>query len=167
MDAVEKARPTLLSPRMKIWIDADACPGAVKEIVLRAVERLKISAVFVANKNLTLPRSEFLSTVRVGAGLDVADSHIAAHAKAGDLAVTQDIPLAATLVKQGVVTLDVRGEPFTEESIDERLSLRNFTQELRESGVMTGGPKGFGPQDRQRFAATFDRELTRLMKQAR
>src|SRR5690349_10231662 len=136
---------------MKIWIDADACPGAVKEIVIRAAERLRVPAVFVANKNLTLPRSELLSTVRVGAGLDVADSHVAASAQKGDLAVTQDIPLAAALVKKGVVTLDVRGEPFTEESIDERLSLRNFHQELREAGVMTSGPKAFGAADRQRF----------------
>ncbi len=136
----------------------------MKEIVIRAVERVKVPAVFVANKALNLPRSDYLSTVRVGSGLDVADTHIAAHAVAGDLAVTQDIPLAAVLVKKGVVTLDVRGEPFTAESVDERLSLRNFMQELREGGVMTGGPKGFGPQDRQRFAATFDRELSALLR---
>jgi uncharacterized protein len=149
---------------LKIWIDADACPGAVKEIVIRAAERVRVPVVFVANKPLTLPRSELLSTVQVGRGLDVADAHISANAQRGDLAVTQDIPLAAALVKKGVVTLDVRGEPFTEESIDERLSVRNFMQELREGGVVTGGPKGFGPQDRQRFAATFDRELSRLLK---
>jgi uncharacterized protein len=150
---------------MKIWIDADACPAAVKEIVLRAAERVKVSTVFVANKPIVLPRSEFISSVHVGRGLDVADAHIAANAQAGDLAVTQDIPLAAMLVKKGVVTLDVRGEPFTEENIDERLSVRNFMQELREGGVSTGGPRGFAPQDRQRFAATFDRELTRLLRE--
>ncbi len=150
---------------MKIWIDADACPGPVKEVILRAAERLKVSTVFVANKPITLPRSEHLSTVLVGKGLDVADAHISAQAQKGDLAVTQDIPLAAALVKKGVVVMDPRGEPFTEENIDERLSLRNFFQELREGGVQTGGPKGFGPQDKQRFASTFDRELQRLVGQ--
>ena len=149
---------------MKIWIDADACPGPVKEIVLRGAARLKIQLVFVANKPISVPRSPLVSTVQVGRGLDVADQHIAANAAAGDLAVTQDIPLAALLVKKGVCVLDVRGDRLSEENIDERLSLRNFFQDLRDSGVETGGPKGFGPQDRQRFAASFDRELTRLAR---
>jgi uncharacterized protein YaiI (UPF0178 family) len=149
---------------LRIWIDADACPGPVKEIVIRAATRLAVTTVFVANKPLTLPRSEHLSTVHVPKGLDLADAHIAAQAQAGDLAVTQDIPLAALLVKKGVTTLDVRGDPFTLESIDERLSVRDFMQGLRESGVTTAGPAAFGPQDRQRFAATFDRELTRLLR---
>ena len=151
---------------MTIWIDADACPAPVKEIVVRAAERLKLPVVFVANKAIQVPRSPLISTVHVGKGLDVADAHIAAHAQRGDLAVTQDIPLAAALVKKGVVTIDVRGEPFTEENIDERLSLRNFYQELRESGVSTEGPKAFAPQDRQRFASTLDRELSRLVRAA-
>lgn len=149
---------------MKIWVDADACPGAVKEIIIRAAERLRLPAVFVANKPLTLPRSEVLSTVQVRKGLDVADAHISENAQPGDLAVTQDIPLAAALVKKGVTVMDVRGEPFTEENIDERLSLRNFMQELREGGVTTAGPSAFGPADKNRFASTFDRELTRLLR---
>lgn len=149
---------------MKIWIDADACPGPVKEIVIRAAERLRVPVVFVANKPLTLPRSELLSTVQVGKGLDVADAHIAAGATPGDLVVTQDIPLAAVLVKKGVAAIDVRGEPFEQDTIDERLSTRNFMQELRDSGVTTGGPKAFGPQDRQKFAGSFDRELSRLLR---
>lgn len=149
---------------MRIWIDADACPGAVKEIVIRAAERLRVPTVFVANKAIHLPRSELLSFVHVKKGLDVADMHIAENARPGDLAVTQDIPLAAELVKKGVVTMDVRGEPFTEENVDERLSVRNFMQELRDGGVTTGGPKGFAPQDKQRFAATLDRELSRLVR---
>lgn len=149
---------------MTIWIDADACPGAVKEIVIRAAERRKVPAVFVANKAISLPPSTFVTSARVGAGLDVADKYIAAHAVKGDLAVTQDVPLAAELVKKGVVALDVRGEPFTPEGIDAQLSMRNFLHELRESGVTTAGPAGFGPRDRQRFAATFDRELTRLAR---
>jgi uncharacterized protein YaiI (UPF0178 family) len=149
---------------MRIWIDADACPGPVREIVLRAAERLQVPVVFVANKPLNLPRSALVSTVLVGRGLDVADAHISAEAAAGDLAVTQDIPLAAELVKKGVVTMDPRGELFTEENVDERLSVRDFMTELREAGVTTGGPKGFGPQDRQRFAGTLDRELSRLVR---
>jgi uncharacterized protein YaiI (UPF0178 family) len=149
---------------MRIWVDADACPGPVRDILLRAAERLKVPAVFVANKRLTLPRSELVSSVQVGAGLDVADRHIAAEAQRGDLAVTQDIPLAALLVPRGVVVMDPRGELFTEENIAERLSVRNFMQELRDSGVMTGGPGGFSARDKQEFAATLDRELTRLLK---
>ena len=152
---------------MKIWVDADACPGAVRDILLRASQRLKVPLVFVANRALSLPRSELVSTVQVGAGLDVADRHIAESAQRGDLAVTQDIPLAALLVPRGVVVLDPRGELFTEENIAERLSVRNFMQELRESGVMTGGPSGFSAQDRQQFAASLDRELTRLVKAGR
>ncbi|AKU91129.1 YaiI/YqxD family protein [Vulgatibacter incomptus] len=149
---------------MRIWIDADACPGPVKEIVVRAAIRLKVPVVFVANQPLNLPRSEFVSTVQVGRGLDVADAYIAAQAARGDLAVTQDIPLASQLVPKGVAVLDPRGELFTEENIEERLSVRDFMHELREGGVVTGGPKGFGPQDRQRFAATLDRELDRLVR---
>lgn len=149
---------------MRIWVDADACPGPVRDILLRASQRLKVPTVFVANRGLSLPRSELVSTVQVGAGLDVADQHIATSAQKGDLAVTQDIPLAALLVPRGVVVLDPRGELFTEENISERLSVRNFMHELRESGVMTGGPGGFSAQDKQRFAAALDRELSRLLR---
>lgn len=149
---------------MRIWIDADACPAPVKEIVLRAVQRVQVPVVFVSNQPLSLPRSPLVSTVLVGRGLDVADAHIAAEAQPGDLAVTHDIPLASALVKKGVVAIDPRGELFTEENIDERLSVRDFMYGLREAGAATGGPKGFGPQDKQRFAATFDRELGRLVR---
>ena len=149
---------------MKIWIDADACPTAIKEIILRAAQRLLVHAVFVANKPLKLPVSPYVSSERVGAGLDVADQRIAQAAQAGDLAVTADIPLAAALVAKKVITLDSRGGVFTEESIGEVLALRNFHQELRESGVQTGGPKGFGPRDAQQFASAFDRELSRALK---
>ena len=151
---------------MRIWIDADACPGPVRDIVIRAVARLRVPAVFVANRPLSLPRSELLSTVLVGAGLDVADAHIAEAAEPGDLAVTQDIPLASALVKKGVVTLGPRGETFTEDNVDERRSIRDFMHELREGGVVTGGPKAFGPKDRQTFAAALDRELSRLLRGA-
>lgn len=147
---------------MKIWVDADACPGPVRDILLRTAQRLRIATLFVANKELNLRPAEFVSTVRVGAGLDVADKHIAGSAEKGDLVVTQDIPLAAQLVPKGVVVLDLRGDVFTEENIAERLSVRNFMQELRDSGVTTGGPSAFSPHDKQQFASALDRELTRM-----
>lgn len=152
---------------MRIWIDADACPGPVREIVIRASAREQVPVVFVANKGLNLPASPLVSTVRVAQGLDVADMHIASKAQPGDLTVTQDIPLAAELVGKGVVVLDPRGEVFTEESVGERRSVRDFMHELREAGVDTGGPRGFGPKDRQRFASSFDRELSRLLREGR
>lgn len=149
---------------MKIWVDADACPGPVRDILLRTAQRLGLATVFVANKRLNLKPSPHVSSVQVGAGLDVADAYIAGYAAQGDLAVTQDIPLAALLVAKGVVVMDPRGELFTEENISERLSVRNFLQELRDSGVTTGGPSGFSDSDKQEFAATLDRELTRLRR---
>jgi uncharacterized protein YaiI (UPF0178 family) len=152
---------------MKIFIDADACPSAVKDIVLRASERLAVSAVFVANKAIRLPPSRHASTVRVAMGLDVADGFIAKTASAGDLAITADIPLAAALVARGVVVLDLRGTVYTEENVGEALALRNFHHELREGGVVTGGPSGFGPKQAREFAAAFDRELSKAMRRGR
>ena len=149
---------------MRIFVDADACPGAVKEIVVRAAQRLAVSAIFVANKPIRLPPSRHLSTVRVAMGLDVADGYIATSAEAGDLAITADIPLAATLVARGAVVLDLRGTVYTAENVGEALALRNFHHDLRESGVETGGPREFGPRQARLFAAAFDRELSRAMR---
>jgi uncharacterized protein YaiI (UPF0178 family) len=149
---------------VRIFVDADACPGPVKEIVVRAAERLSVSAVFVANKAIRLAPSRHVSTVRVGMGLDVADGYIAKSAVAGDLAITADIPLAAALVARGVVVLDLRGTVYTEENVGEALALRNFHHELREGGVMTGGPSGFGPREARAFAAVFDRELMKAVR---
>jgi uncharacterized protein YaiI (UPF0178 family) len=149
---------------VKIFVDADACPAAVKEIVLRAAERLGVSAVFVANKNIRLPPSRHASTVRVAMGLDVADGYIAKSASAGDLAITADIPLAAALVARGAVVLDLRGTVYTEENVGEALALRDFHHGLREGGVVTGGPGGFGPREARDFAAAFDRELTKAIR---
>jgi uncharacterized protein len=149
---------------LKIWVDADACPGAVKEIIVRAANRLKVCAVFVANKTIHVPVSPYLSTARVGLGLDVADGYIAKGASAHDLAVTADIPLAAALVAKSVTVIDPRGSLYTEENIGEALALRNFMHELREGGVVTGGPRGFGPREAAQFASTFDRELARAQK---
>jgi uncharacterized protein YaiI (UPF0178 family) len=149
---------------VKILVDADACPAAVKEIVVRAAERVAVSAVFVANKDIRLPPSRHLSSVRVPMGLDVADGYVARAACAGDLAITADIPLAAALVARGVVVLDLRGTVYTEENVGEALALRNFHHELRDGGVQTGGPVGFGPRQAREFAGAFDRELSKLLR---
>jgi uncharacterized protein YaiI (UPF0178 family) len=137
----------------------------VKEICLRASERLKLTTVFVANQRLPLPPGYAnVSTVRVDGGPDVADRYIAEHASAGDVAVTGDIPLAALLVPNGVVVLDPRGEEYTTESIGERLSVRNFMDGLRSTGVDTGGHAAYGAREKQAFANALDRALTRALR---
>ena len=149
---------------MRIWIDADACPGPIKELIIRAARRLKIPAVFVANKFISLPDSAYVSTVRVGMGPEVVDEYIAQHAESCDLAVTQDIPLAAALVPKGAIVINPRGELYTEENIRERLSIRNFMQDIREAGGTTPGPRQFGQREKQRFSDTLDRELTKCLR---
>ena len=150
---------------MKIWIDADAAPREVKEICFRASERLKLATVLVANQRLQLPPGySHLSAVRVDGGPDVADGYIADHAVSGDVAVTADIPLAALLVPKGVVVLDPRGDEYTADSIGERLSVRNFMDGLRSTGVETGGPAAYGAREKQAFANALDRALTRAAR---
>jgi len=150
---------------MKIWIDADACPRAIKDIVIRAAERLKISTCFVANSSQQLPRSVFLQFVQVPKGFDVADSYVLAHCEAGDVVVTQDIPLAAELVAKSVHALNPRGEHYTESNIRERLNVRDFMDSMRGAGVVTGGPPPFNEQDVRAFSNSFDRLLTKLRSQ--
>jgi uncharacterized protein len=146
---------------MTIWIDADAAPRDVKEIVYRAAKRLAIPTVLVANQRLSAPMNNpYVSAVEVRGGPDVADQHIADHAAEGDLAVTADIPLAAILVEKGLIVLDPRGEEYSAENIRERLSIRDFMDSLRGSGVETGGAKPYGARDRQAFAGALDRVLT-------
>lgn len=150
---------------MKLWIDADAAPVAVKEICYRACDRLRIETVLVANMRLQLPLGyPLLSSVRVDGSADAADRFIAEQAQAGDVAVTQDIPLAALLVPKGVATIDPRGEVFTLESIGERLSVRNFMEGLRGQGVDTGGHAAYGAREKQAFANALDRALTRALR---
>jgi hypothetical protein len=150
---------------MKLWIDADAAPQVVKEICFRTSDRLKLETVLVANQRVMIPAGyPHLSTVRVDGGPDAADRYIAGHAEAGDVAVTQDIPLAALLVPKGVAVIDPRGEEFTEESIGERLSVRNFMDGLRGSGIDTGGHGAYGAREKQAFANALDRALTRALK---
>jgi uncharacterized protein YaiI (UPF0178 family) len=150
---------------VKLWIDADAAPREVKEICYRASERLKLTTILVANSRLQLPTGyAHLEAVRVEGGPDVADAYIAEHAEAGDVAVTQDIPLAALLVPKGLAVIDPRGEEYTEESIGERLSVRNFMEGLRSTGVQTGGHAAYGEKEKQRFANALDRALVRAMR---
>ena len=147
---------------MIIWVDADAAPRGAKEVIFRAARRTEIATVLVANQRLPLPLDNpHVSTVWVQGGPDVADRHIADHASKGDIAVTADIPLAAILCEKGVLVLDPRGELYTAENVRERLSVRDFMDSLRSSGVETGGPKPYGAREKQAFAATLDRLLAR------
>ena len=150
---------------MKLWIDADAAPRDVKEIAYRAAARLELETVLVANQRMPVPPgNRFVSAVRVEGGPDVADRHIAEHAQPGDVAITADIPLAAALVEKGVATIDPRGEEYTPDNVGERLSVRDFMDGLRGSGVETGGSRPYGPKDKQTFAAALDRVLTRALR---
>jgi uncharacterized protein YaiI (UPF0178 family) len=146
---------------MTIWVDADACPNVIKEILFRAAERARVEVVLVANQWLRTPPSRFVRTLQVPAGLDVADSEIVRRADAGDLVITADIPLAALLVAKGVAALNPRGELYTADTIAQRLSMRNFLDELRGSGVDTGGPAAFHARDRQAFGNALDAWLAR------
>ncbi len=150
---------------MKLWIDADAAPRDVKEIIFRAARRLELETVLVANRRLPVPPGNpRVSAVRVEGGPDVADRYIVEHAEPGDLAVTADIPLAALLVEKGVTTLDPRGEEYTAENVGERLTVRDFMDGLRGAGVETGGARAYGPRDKQAFAGALDRVLARALR---
>lgn len=149
---------------MRIWIDADACPRVIKEIVFRASERLEVPVTLVANVPLARHHSRLISSVVVAEGFDAADDHIAEQALPGDLVVTADIPLASRIVQKGAVGLDPRGEQYTEDNVGERLSMRDLLQELRGAGMIQGGPAPFSSTDRQRFASSLDRLLTSMLK---
>jgi len=152
---------------MKIWIDADAAPRDVKDLVYRAAKRLSIPTVLVANQRLqTPPGNPLVTAVWVDGGPDVADQYIATHASPGDLVVTQDVPLAALLVPKSVAVLDPRGEEHTGETIGERLSVRDFMDQARIAGMVTGGPPPYDARAKQAFAAALDRVLTRLRRKS-
>ncbi len=152
---------------MRVWIDADACPGAVKEIVVRAANRRAVASVFVANRAPVLPTSDYLSAVVVENSPDAADRYIEEHAMGGDLVVTQDIPLAALLIPSGIAVIDPRGRVYSEDNIGDRLASRNLLSGLRDAGEITGGPAQFGDREKRAFASAFDRELTRLLAAAK
>ena len=149
---------------MHIWIDADACPKAVKEILYRAVERTKIPMTMVANKKQYIPKSPLIDMLEVAAGADVADSEIVARMVTGDLVITADVPLAADVIEKGGHALNPRGTFYTKDNVKQYLSMRNFMDELRGSGVTTSGPAAFSSNDRMTFANQLDRFLTRYLK---
>ncbi|HID37323.1 MAG TPA: YaiI/YqxD family protein [Ghiorsea sp.] len=149
---------------MKIWVDADACPVPVKDILFRAAERAKINTALVANSMMRVPKSVYISAVQVDAGADVADKYIVDALDAGDLVITADVPLAADVIEKGGLALNPRGSMFTPDSIKSQLSMRNFMDDLRGSGVITGGQAAFNHSDRQAFANALDREITKFTK---
>ena len=144
---------------MRIWVDADACPNVIKDILFRAAERAKVTLTLVANQPLRTPPSQYIRSVQVPAGFDVADDRIVQLAEPGDLVVTADIPLAAGALGKGAYALDPRGELYTADNIKEKLAVRKLMDELRSSGVQTGGPAIFNAADRQAFANKLDRLL--------
>ena len=153
---------------MVIWVDADACPNVIKEILFRAADRTQTSVTLVANQNIRVPPSRFIRSGRVAAGFDVADNEIVRLCEDGDLAITADIPLAAEVIAKGAAALNPRGERYTEATIRERLTMRDFMDTLRASGIQTGGPDSLSQRDRQQFAAQLDKWLLeRARRQAK
>jgi uncharacterized protein len=146
---------------MQIWVDADACPQVIKEILYRAAERARVLTTLVANTALRTPASDFIRTVRVPKGFDVADDRIVEQVRPGDLVITADIPLAAAIIERGAHALDPRGELYSEDNVQERLAIRNLMQSLRSNGELVDGPAPFGPRERRLFADHLDRLLTR------
>jgi uncharacterized protein YaiI (UPF0178 family) len=158
-------------PQSQLWVDADACPRVIKEILYRAADRAQVQLTLVANQPLTVPGSRHIRSVQVAGGFDVADSYIVRHAGKGDLVVTADIPLAAEVIEKGCLALNPRGELYTSENIRQRLNMRDFMDTMRSSdfmdtmrssGLETGGPPPLSQGDRQAFANALDRHLARL-----
>ena len=143
--------------KIKIWVDADACPKPVKDILFRLAERKKIMVTFVTNQRLILAKSPFIQLVQVGYGENIADDEIVNKCSDGDLIITADIPLAARIVAKGAQALDPRGKIYDENNVGQLLDMRNFMDELRGSGVETGGPPSFGQKERFKFANELDR----------
>lgn len=148
---------------MQIWVDADACPVVVKDILFRAAKRWQRPLTLVANQMLYTPPSPLIKAVQVPRGFDVADDYIVQHVSAGDLVVTGDIPLAAQLVEKEAHVLSPRGERFTADNIGERLSIRDMLEEMRGAGVETGGPAAFSSSDQREFANALDRLMVKLI----
>jgi uncharacterized protein len=149
---------------MQIWVDADACPNVIKEVLFRASERTGMMVTLVANQIIRTPPSKFIRTLRVEAGFDVADNEIVKRTEPGDLVITADIPLAAEVIDKGGVALNPRGERYTTETIKERLNMRDFMDTMRASGVQTGGPPALNQRDRQQFANELDKWLQQAKK---
>ncbi|QTF09792.1 YaiI/YqxD family protein [Brenneria izadpanahii] len=148
---------------MQIWVDADACPNVIKEVLFRAADRTATLTTLVANQSLKVPPSRFIRTLRVAAGFDVADNEIVRRVESGDLVITSDIPLAAEVIEKGAVALNPRGERYTPDTIRERLNMRDFMDTMRASGIQTGGPATLSQRDRQQFAGELDKWLRQSM----
>ncbi|WP_316897394.1 YaiI/YqxD family protein [Pseudodesulfovibrio indicus] len=146
---------------MRIWVDADACPNAIKEILFRAAQRRSVEMILVANTTLQVPPSPLITTIRVDAGFNEADNEIAARVAPGDLVITADIPLADAIVTKGATGLNPRGELYTEDNVKGLLRMRNLMEELRSGGLAQGGPPPLGPKDKQTFTNQLDRYLTK------
>ncbi|MEA3273887.1 MAG: YaiI/YqxD family protein [Pseudomonadota bacterium] len=149
---------------MQIWVDADACPGVIKEILFRAAQRVRLPLILVANQPLRTPPSAYIRTVQVAQGFDVADNHIVQGLQPGDLVITADIPLAAEVIDKGGHAINPRGERYTPENIRQRLAMRDFMEEMRSAGEVTGGPPPLSQSDRQAFANALDRLLVQLRR---
>lgn len=149
---------------MKIWVDADACPAVIKDILFRAAVRAEIMLTLVSNHALTVPPSPFITRLQVGSGFDVADSRILQLIQSDDLVITGDIPLAAAVIDKGALALNPRGNLYTKENIKERLAVRNFSTEMRSAGMMTGGPNAMSKKQIQDFANELDKIITRSRK---
>lgn len=147
---------------MRIWVDADACPGVIKDILFRAAERVRVTLTLVANQPIRTPPSRYIKSIQVSPGFDVADNRIVREAEPGDLVVTADIPLAAEIVAKGAVALNPRGKFYTPENIKESLAMRDMAEEIRATGTMTGGPAPLGKKERQAFANQLDRLLATI-----
>jgi uncharacterized protein YaiI (UPF0178 family) len=145
----------------RIWVDADACPRVIKDILYRVADRAEIEVVLVANQMLATPPSRYIRAVQVAGGFDVADNHIVQRAQAGDLVITADIPLAAELVEKDALVLSPRGERYTRENIGQRLNMRDFMETMRASGIEGGGPPPLSNADRKAFADQLDRLVAR------
>ena len=146
---------------MEIWVDADACPAVIKDILFRVADRVQLDVTLVANQLIRVPGSRFIRALQVPAGADAADAEIVARVQPGDIVVTGDIPLAALVLDKGGMPLNPRGEWYTKDTIAQQLTMRAFMDELRSGGVDTGGPAAFSQADRQRFANALDRELAK------
>ena len=147
---------------MKIWVDADACPVVIKDILFRAAERKQVTVILVANQAITHPNSKFIKMRQVSRGFDVADNDIVAQAASGDLVITADIPLAADVLKKGCFALNPRGERYSPDTIAAKLTMRDFLDTLRASGTHTGGPPPLNQADRQAFANQLDSLLNKF-----
>ncbi|WP_394179118.1 YaiI/YqxD family protein [Marinomonas posidonica] len=144
---------------MRLWVDADACPNVIKNILFRAAERVQVPCILVANQAIAIPPSKWVERRVVSSGFDVADNYIVEQASPNDLVVTADIPLASEVIDKGALAINPRGELYTKENIKQRLNMRDFMEQMRSSGVQTGGPASFSQQDRMAFANTLDKLL--------